>query len=354
MTKKNQLLAAIMCLALLGNITACGGNQTSSPSASSGQPAGAGSPAKQEDSGGFNMTIKLGCLGAATEPALVAANSFADEVKEKTNGRIVVNVFPSATIGSELEMIESMQNGTLEMALINSATLTNFTDAYDVGLLPFLFADRNEAYKVYDSEIGDGMLAALSDIGLKGLTHMENGMRYIINNKKEVVHPADLKGLKIRTMESEWHLKAFEAMGANPTPMAWGDVYTSLQQGVIDGCEIPLTSITDYKIYEICDYITMTGHFYCPYVAIMSQSIWDTIPQEDQAIIQEAIVNARDYQRELCGEKDGEALDLLRKEISVAEDIELGEWRETIQPVYDEFSKVHGGGQLAQIQDMLK
>ena len=98
----------------------------------------------------------------------------------------------------------------------------------------------------------------------------------------------------------------------------------------------------------------MTGHFYCPYVAIMSQSIWDTIPQEDQAIIQEAIVNARDYQRELCGEKDGEALDLLRKEISVAEDIELGEWRETIQPVYDEFSKVHGGGQLAQIQDMLK
>jgi len=353
MSFKRRVIAAIVCLVLILGVTACGASNGSSPSTASPSGSKANDTPASANVSDFKMTIRLGNLSAVTEPPNLAAQYFADKVKERTNGRIEVNVFPSATIGSEIEMIESMQTGMLEMAFINSATLTNFTDTYDVGLLPFLFADRNEAYKLYDSEVGDEMLASLSGIGLKGLTHFENGMRYLINSKKAVVSPADLKGLKIRTMQSEWHLKSFETMGANPTPMAWGDVYTSLQQKVIDGCEIPLTAMVDNKVFEVCGYMTMTGHFYCPYVAMMSQSIWNTIPEADQAIIQEAIIEARDYQREISIEKDEAAMATLRASIDVTEEINIEEWRAAVKPVYEEFNKKFGPEKLARVQEVV-
>ena len=179
--------------------------------------------------------------------------------------------FPSSGLGGEREVIEGLQIGTVEATIVSSGTLANFVPDTGVFDIPFLFRDLEHARAVLDGPIGQEILAKFDSVGLHGLAWGEQGFRHITNNRNPIETPADVEGLKIRTMENPVHLKAFNAMGAAPTPMAWPEVVSSLQQGVIDGQENPLSVIVSVKLDEVQEYLTLSGHVYSPAMLLVSR-----------------------------------------------------------------------------------
>ncbi len=302
------------------------------------------------------ITLQAGHVLTEDSPYHLALLKWSEEVYEKTEGRIQIDVFANSTLGNEREMIEALTMGTLDITLPNSAPLANFTDAFRVFDLPFLFMNREDAYAVCDSEIGENMLSSLEDQGIIGLSMWENGFRYIANSTKEVYTPADLAGMKIRTMENDIHMASFRAWGADATSMAWGEVYTAVQQRTVDGLENPITPIYQNALHEVAPYITMTGHFYCPAPLLIAQSTWDTLSEEDQQILKETAEELKAYERDLCLEYDNNYITAMEEEGAtvVGEDeIDKQVWRDTAQSVYDEYTSVIGEDLLAQIQEMI-
>lgn len=276
---------------------------------------------------------------------------WAAEVEEKTEGRIHIDVYANSILGNERDMIEALQMNMLDITLPNSAPLSNFTDAFRVFDLPFLFQSREEAYKVIDSEIGDNMLAQLSDIGIVGLSVWENGFRYIANASKPVSTPEDLAGLKIRTMENEIHMASFRSWGADATAMAWGEVYTGLEQHTIDGLENPIGPIYQNKMHEVAKYITMTGHFYCPAPLLISKGTWDKISPEDQQIMKELADKYKTVERDMMYELDNKfKQDMIDEGCTISEDIDKQVWRDAAQVVYDQYSESIGQDLIDQIE----
>lgn len=196
-------------------------------------------------------------------------------------------------------MIEGLQIGTVEATIVSSGTLANFVPDTGVFDIPFLFRDLAHARGVLDGPIGQDILAKFDNVGLHGLAWGEQGFRHITNNRNPINTPADVKGLKIRTMENPVHLSAFNAMGAAPTPMAWPEVISSLQQGVIDGQENPLSVIVSVKLNEVQKYLTLSGHVYSPAMLLVSKPFWDGLDDAQKAAFEkaaaEAVVAMRGY-----------------------------------------------------------
>jgi len=205
-----------------------------------------------------------------------------------------------------------------------------------------------------DSEIGEQLLASLEDNMLVGIAFWENGFRNISNNKRDVVVPEDVKGLKLRTLENELQIDTFASLGANAIPMAWGDVYTALSQGTIDGQENPLTTIYLNRIHEVTKHISLTQHFYAAAPVVMSKKNLEKLSPEYQQILKDTIREVTDYERELSQQTDVEYLQALKDDgINVIEDIDKDLWREAVQPIYDEYADQIGVELLQQIQDMI-
>ena len=183
-----------------------------------------------------------------------------------------VQLFASATLGNERDMIEGISLGTLEMCLSSTGPLPNFSKEFQVFDLPFIITDKERAYEVMDGEIGKEILSSLESINIKALGFWENGFRHISNSKKEIVKPEDMAGIKIRTMENPIHMATFQLLGAMPTPMAFSELFTALQQGTIDGQENPLVIFDTNKFSEAQDYLSLTGHVYSPSVMMISNS----------------------------------------------------------------------------------
>ena len=302
-----------------------------------------------------DFTFQAGHVLTEDHPYHIGLVEWAKRIKERTDGRIVINVFANSTLGNERDMIEALQFGTLDITLPNSAPMANFTNAMKVFDLPFLFENRDSVAKILDGEIGAGILSSLDAIGVVGLAFWENGFRDIANSKVQIRVPADLKGLKIRTMENHIHMAAFRTWGADPTAMAWGEVYTALQQGTIDGLENPITPIYMNKMHEVAKIISATGHFYCPAPLLFSKITWDSLDAADQKIIREASVEVRDIQRRLCAEADGIYREKMTKDGAViVEDIDKSVWRAASQPVYDQYAKEVGQDVLAKIREALQ
>lgn len=301
------------------------------------------------------FVFQAGHVLTEDHPYHVGLLEWAKRVNERTDGRIVINIFANSTLGNERDMIEALQFGALDITLPNSAPMANFTDAMKVFDLPFLFRNREEAARVLDGEIGGEILGSLDGIGIIGLAFWENGFRDIANNKVEIRVPDDLKGLKIRTMENHIHMAAFRIWGADPTAMAWGEVYTALQQKTIDGLENPVTPIYMNKMHEVARIISSTGHFYCPAPLLFSKITWDSLTAADQEILRAAAVEVRDVQRQLCAEADGIYREKMRQDGAVViEGIDKAVWREASQPVYDRYAKEVGADVLARIQKTLE
>ena len=260
-----------------------------------------------------SITLKLGHVVEPTKPYAMGAEYFAQKVKEKTNGTVEVQVFPNSQLGNQRDLIEGMAFGTVDMCMSSTAVLANFVPEMAVFDLPFIFRDRDHAYKTLDT-IGMEVAQLGEKRGFKVLVMMENGLRHMTNSKRPIRTPADMKGLKFRVMEQPVYIKMMELLGASPTPMAYGEVYTALQKGVIDGQENPLSTITTSRLFEVQKYISLTAHTYSAEPMLIGTKAWAKLSPEQQKLVQEAADEALVWHRKLCLEEDSGYVDMIRKD----------------------------------------
>ena len=337
--KKRVLAIAMATLLCAGVFAGCSSNDSGSASGS-GSAAASGSTAATGDA---EYAMISGTSVPDTHPYALGMNKIGELVSEKTNGAVTLDVFNNSQLGSERDLIEGLQLGSIQMTCTSSAPLAGFTDAFLVFDLPFLFESSEQARAVMDSEIGMEILHSVEDQGLKGLAWFENGFRNVTNNVRPITVPDDLKGIKIRTMENQMHMAAFQIMGADPTPMAMGDVFTALQQGTIDAEENPVPIIATNKFQEVQKYISMTGHLFSPTPVFIAKDYFDALPAEYQTAVQEAATEAAPYQREQIDEQNVSGLEELTNDGMEANEPEKAPFQEATAPLYDEYIKEGAG-----------
>ncbi len=250
-------------------------------------------------------TLKLGHIADPSNPYARGAQKFADLVAEKSKGEIEIQVFPSSQLGSQRDLVEGLTFGTVDVVLTGTAVLGNFLPEIAVFDLPFIFRDRQHAFKALDT-IGMEMGVKLEPQGMKLLCFMENGIRNMTNNVRSIKGPEDMKGLKVRVMEQPVYIEMMKALGASPTPMAFSELFTSLQKGVIDGQENPAAHIYTKRFFEVQKYISKTEHAYAAEPVLISLATWNGLTPEQQEIVQEAADEARDWQRQLAIDEESE------------------------------------------------
>lgn len=232
--------------------------------------------------------IVIGTTTTATSHYGVGLEAFIAKLSELSNGAFVGEQAPGGQLGGERDLIEGLQIGSVDMAMTSTGPLGNFVPEVYALDLPFLFRDYAHARAVLDGEIGQELLGKVNENNLVGLAWAENGFRHVTNSQRPVNTPADLAGLKLRTMENRVHMAAFTGMGAAPTPMAFPEVFGALQQGVVDGQENPVTVITASKFWEVQKYVTLTGHVYSPAIILASPALWDGLSDEQKGWFMEA------------------------------------------------------------------
>jgi|SRR5690606_4019041 len=231
--------------------------------------------------------IKLAYALAVNSHYGAGAAAWAETTERLSKGKLVFKQFPSSALGGERETVEGLQLGTLEAVIVSSGTLSNFVPEVGVTDIPFLFRDLAHARSVLDGKIGQDLLAKFPARNLIALAWGEQGFRHLTNSRHAVQAPADMKGLKIRTMENPVHITAFKTLGAAPTPMAWPEVIGALQQGTIDGQENPMSVIVSAKLAEVQKHLTLTGHVYSPAALIVSPKLWNSLDADGKKALTE-------------------------------------------------------------------
>ncbi len=257
------------------------------------------------------VTINLGVVTKPGSAQNIAAEKFKELVEERSGGEITVKIHHSASLGNETEILQQLQMGTIEMGVITVGPFDTFDPLVRVVNYPFIFRDNAQADAILDGPLGQEILKSLEASSFKGLAFSENGFRNLTNNKRPVKTADDVKGLKIRVMQSALHKAIWQALGANPTPMPW-PIYSELEQGVIDGQENPLWVAEVYKMYEVQKYMTMTRHVYSGHIDVASLNWWNTLDAGVRETIRKAMREAAVYQRKMNREKDAERLELLQ------------------------------------------
>jgi tripartite ATP-independent transporter DctP family solute receptor len=297
-------------------------------------------------------------LGTSTQPSHIynlAAERFAEIVAKESGGEMEVQIFPAAQLGSERDMVEGLQLGTLEMTLTSTGPLGNFVPQVKLFNLPFLFKDRAAAYAVLDGEIGTEISDRFVNVGIRSLGWFENGFRNITNSKVAIEKPEDMDGIKIRVMEDDVFILTMKALGASPTPMAFGELYTALEQKTVDAQENPLAVINSSRFFEVQKYLAMTGHFYSPAVLLISEITWQSLTPEQQQIITDAAAQAKDYERELSLKADQELEAALAKAGMTITNPDKAPFAEAVAVVYTTPSVIEaiGGGDSAEGQKLI-
>ena len=237
---------------------------------------------------GAQQNIVVGHALSPTSHYGVGAQAFIDTLTELSGGTFTGEQAPAGQLGGERDMIEGLQIGSLDVVITSTGPLGNFVPQVYALDLPFLFRDYDHARKVLDGEIGQELLDEISKNNLVALAWSENGFRHVTNSQRAVRTPEDLAGLKLRTMENKVHMAAFEGMGAAPTPMAFPELFSALQQGVVDGQENPVTVITASKFWEVQKYVSLTGHVYSPAAVLASPVLLDGLTEEQRGWFAEA------------------------------------------------------------------
>jgi tripartite ATP-independent transporter DctP family solute receptor len=258
-------------------------------------------------------TIKVGIGLNEQSPQYTGLLKFKELVEKESGGRFKVDLFANAQLGDDTKMMTSLRAGTLEMTCPSTAPIAGLDRKWMVFDLPFLFPNEQVADKVLDGPFGQKYLDSLPSHGIIGMAFWENGFRQLTNSTREIKSPADLKGLKIRTMENPVHLATFRGMGANPTPMPFSEIFSALQQKTIDGQENPSTTNFLQKYYEVQKFTTLSNHFYSPFVFMYSKRLFDTLSKEDQALILKAAREAGAYQRQVNRDTMGKAVEGMEK-----------------------------------------
>lgn len=279
-------------------------------------------------------------------PYSILAKKFIELVKEKSEGKIIGKEYPAMVLGAEREMAEGVQMGTIEIANITVAPLSNFAPQLQVLDLPFVFETPEDAHKKIDGPLGKKLTEILDNRGFKTLGFTESSGRHLTTNTKPVYKAGDLKGMKIRVMEIPLHIDTYTLLGSDPTVINFGELFTALQQGVVDGMDMPINLIWGQRFYEVQKYLMLTNHFYCHSVMLASPTFWEKLTPEQQQIFIEAAEEARLYQREQIKKLDAECLDNIKSkssmEIISTDKIDIKSFREAVRPVYEKYEDVVG------------
>ncbi|KYO51741.1 TRAP transporter substrate-binding protein DctP [Tistrella mobilis] len=287
-----------------------------------------------------DVTLKLGWTTSdgATDPYAIAARDFAAALEAEMPGVFEVKYFPNRQLGDEKEMIEGMSFGTIDGGIITNAVIANVEPAFQLLDLPFLFANEAQAHKVLDGDVGQELMGKLRNRGIIGLGFAEGGFRHMINNTRPVAQPDDVSGVKYRVMQNPVFLEMFSSLGGNPVPMAWGETFTAVQQGTIDGLEIPVAVIQANKFAEVTKYLSLTRHTYSALGVLISKRSFEKMTREQQEAVLRAAPKAIAAQRAQVAENTTRIIEELKAAgMTVNEINDPAAFRAKVTGVYDRF-----------------
>ncbi|WP_295581469.1 TRAP transporter substrate-binding protein [uncultured Oscillibacter sp.] len=326
-----KLVSLLLALGMALSLASCG-KSGGGPSA----PADSGNAGTSEPSG-EQIVLKFACDDTTTSSYYIALEEFKKEVEEKSGGSIAVELYGDAALGNATDTIEGMQLGTIECVFASTAAVSAFVPEFYYVDAPFIFRDADHAHAVVDGEIGDTIAqACLDQQGIRVLGWYDTGFRNIYTTK-EIRSIDDLKGLKIRTMQSDLHTATFEALGCLPTPMSSSEVYTALSQKTIDAAENCYSYVVNQSMYEVCPYIINTGHFFAFCVIMISDSVYQSMTPEQQAVVTTAAENSVVFQRELMEQQNTDAVATLEGKGVEFIDLDRDALREAVQNVYSSY-----------------
>lgn len=264
---------------------------------------------RQQHSSEFSVrTLKLAHALDTSHPVHHAMLEMQRKLNEYSDGRLAIEIYPSGVLGTEVESIEQLQQGALAMTKTSAAAMESFVDDMKVFGLPYLFRDSNHYWRVLESDLGRQLLLKAQKKNLRGLTYYDAGSRNFYSSEKLIKTPEDLKGMKIRVMNSRMAMKMVEALGGSPTPIAWGELYGALAQGTVDGAENNPPSYVSNKHYEVSPYFSLDGHTRIPDILIIGLPIWQSLSPEEQLWLQKAADDSSIFQRKLWQQKTQAAL----------------------------------------------
>lgn len=291
--------------------------------------------------------IKFANQNAKGHPIVLGMDRFAELVEKNSGGRLKVQVFPGGALGSDQANVSALQGGTLEMAAMNSGIFASLVKEFAIYDFPFLFGNPKEADAVVDGPFGKALHAKLEEKGLVGLTYYELGFRELTNNKRPITKVEDIAGLKLRVIPNPINIDWVKAVGANPTPLPFPELYAALEQGAVDGQENPVATIKGAKLNEVQKYMTLTNHQYNPQSVVISKKFWDTLSAADKKVLQDAANESTQYQRTQSRAQLQSGLEDLKKggmQVVELAPAEIAKLREKMKPVIDKHAATVGEG----------
>ncbi len=289
--------------------------------------------------------LKLGHGLDPSHPVHLGMVYMAEKVAEKSGGKLQIEIYPSQQLGTERQLLELLQIGSLAMTKVSGAVMENFAPKTKVFGLPYIFRDRQHAHQVYDSKVGRDLLIESENYWLRGLTYFDAGERSFYTKERPVNQPDDLKGLKIRVQESVTAMSMVRSLGGAPTPISWGELYTALQQGVVDGAENNPPSFYTSRHYEICKFYSLNEHTAVPDILVIGKVAWEGLSGEERQWLEAAVSEATIYQRKIWREAEEEALEAVQKagvEISRPDKTAFAEKTKSILDEYKSDESLYG------------
>lgn len=298
-----------------------------------------------------NFTLKLANAGPADpeDRTVIAVELFKNHVQNKTGGSVKIEVFHASQLGNEKEILEGLKMGTIELGTITTGPVPTLFKPIMVFDIPYLFPNQVVAWDVLDGPFGRKLMEEMRKVtGIRTLAISENGYRHFVTSEKQIKSVADMKGLKIRTMENPAHMKMVEALGASPTPVAFGELYMALQQGVVDGCELPMTLTNNGKYYEVQKHTILDGHLYNPLIMFVNDKVWEKLSEDQKAALYEGAQLFNIAQRAISERQvQSGILNVTEKGMTVyvPTAAQLNEFRSVSQPPVLDYVKSQAGEQ---------
>lgn len=301
--------------------------------------------------------IKLGwtTTDGATDPYAIGARAFKAAVEKDTNGSVQVQLYPNRQIGDEKQVLEGIRFGTVDAGIVTNAVVAQMEPAFQINDLPFLYTSEAQAQKVLDGKVGADLAALLAKKNIVVLGYMEGGFRHMINNKKPVSAPADVQGVKYRVMQNPLFIDMFNSLGGAAVPMAWGETFTAVQQGTIDGLELPVAVIDNSKMYEVTKFLSLTNHTYSMIALLISKKALDKLTPEQRKAVIEAGKSATALQRIEAAKNEKILLaGLAQKGMTINQVTNMVPFRNAVQPIYVKTRAAVGDSMMNQAMDAVK
>ena len=373
--KGSRFFVPIVAIAIVVLVSACSGAATtastaakSAPAASTSAPAaGVSTPAASTNSSpastsvpgaggsapaatGPAKTLRLAHGQTTTDPLDQGVLAMAKDLEQRSGGSLKIQDFPNNQLGQVAATVQGTQSGSIDLVVTGNSYYSGIVPDTQVLELPFLFKDYNTAHAALDGPVGNALAAKFDGTGLKLLGWWELGFRDLTNSKHPVKSPADLSGLKIRTLPSPIQLALWKDLGAQPTPIDFSELYLALSQGTVDAQENPVTIILSSKFYEVQKYLTLTHHVYSAAPLLVSQQTWNALSDSQRTALQAAAKAGTDYERKLVESGSDDALNQLKQHgMQVVSDPDIAAFRDKAQPVYQDFRQKYGGTYLDQL-----